>query len=880
MKWTLLISALFVMNCAGSLAVSSSAGDHKSEIPQMLPYPEYMQNFYLENGLEVLAIRNSASPMVCLNMTIRVGSAYEDYHTSGMSHMLEHLLFNGTENRTQAELYDETDFLGAYSNAFTDRYFTDFILLLPKEYLTNGMDIQSDMLFHSTLPAEKLEKERGIVMEEIRKDRDRESYEVNNAFNRMNYGNSGKGLPTLGTLSTIEHMKRQDILDFYHRHYVPNNMILTVIGNFDPSTLRQALEEYYGDEPPGILTGSPVPHDEIVTGGENTNINQVVMEVKSTYVELVYDFSPVNYFSSSHAYDRELTNYAAEMIFGWLQEDLSQKFPVYDVSVSLRSEPEFTGITVDFTLDDPDVLYRVSNDIQNRIFEFMQGLSKTLTEEKISFWVKNQLVEEVSFLDQPHYYGMMKAHVLATAGGSGVIRRNQILPKIELDDILSRVPRLELNLRKMNIVLPATVSDKTDSGSDVVYERSVLPSGAVLVTATGGESEMMGMHILVKNRSVIEGRLTGGAEILHSLLDSGTDQYTREEISSRLSQLGANTKFMDLSYIPYDDYYNSPDYGYIRLECLDSDAQEAIRLITHLMEKTELTQEKLTSAIEQAMKRVMMQQSTARQKARLEFNKMFLGAGHPSTRNVSGGAATISQINLDNLTDLRDRYFDPSNYVITISSRLPHDTYVELFNAIWQTPGSPTDRVKFRVRQDSEHQKKIIELGKEQAQIIMGYKFSVEKSDLPAISLLTDIASYRMMFDLREKQGLAYTLGMSAGNEGDLAWIIASIGTGTDNIHRAVEGMKSYFDASVAAGDLTDEEVQKTVNAGKGRYLRRNLTRIGQAFYMGYYEFYYEDYSLAKRRYEVMDTITSREIQRVAQKYLELPGNYTLLIVK
>ena len=96
------------------------------------------------------------------------------------------------------------------------------------------MDIQTDMIFNSILPAEKFDKERGIVMEEIRKDRDRKQWAIGNAFRRMNYGSTGVGMPTIGTLNTIEHLSRDKTFDFYKAHYVPNNMVLTILGNFDP----------------------------------------------------------------------------------------------------------------------------------------------------------------------------------------------------------------------------------------------------------------------------------------------------------------------------------------------------------------------------------------------------------------------------------------------------------------------------------------------------------------------------------------------------------------------------------------------------------------------------------------------------------------------
>jgi predicted Zn-dependent peptidase len=235
----LTLMAVMIAGCTNQ-SEYSQAGHMLTELdaPKIVTQPENIANFFLENGLEVVAIRNAASPMVGLNLVVQVGSAYEDYRTSGMSHMLEHLLFNGSTKRTQAELYAEVDRLGAYSNAHTDKYFTDYILLFPTDKLDAGMDIQTDMVFNSILPKEKFEKERGIVIEEIRQGRDREGTGRDIYFDRINYGPTGVGLPTLGTISTITNLSRDITYEFYKKHYVPNNMVLIVVGNFEPDEYK------------------------------------------------------------------------------------------------------------------------------------------------------------------------------------------------------------------------------------------------------------------------------------------------------------------------------------------------------------------------------------------------------------------------------------------------------------------------------------------------------------------------------------------------------------------------------------------------------------------------------------------------------------------
>ena len=182
--FTVFATLLITLHAGPGLAKKSNQLEPAVTYPAVPERSNNAETFYLENGLEVLAVHNPGSPMVGLNLLIRVGSAYEDYSTSGMSHMLEHLLFNGSEKRSQAELYEEVDFYGAYSNAHTDMFFTNFIFLIPAEFLEEGMDIQTDMSFNSILPADKCVKEGGLVVEGSRNVGARRDGEIGRASGR------------------------------------------------------------------------------------------------------------------------------------------------------------------------------------------------------------------------------------------------------------------------------------------------------------------------------------------------------------------------------------------------------------------------------------------------------------------------------------------------------------------------------------------------------------------------------------------------------------------------------------------------------------------------------------------------------------------------
>jgi len=97
--------------------------------------------YQLDNGIQVLLIENPALPMAGVNVAVKVGSAYETFSTSGMSHMLEHLLFNGTTSRDQKQLYDDVDLIGGYNNASTAEFYTNFMMVTPFDNIKKGMEI-------------------------------------------------------------------------------------------------------------------------------------------------------------------------------------------------------------------------------------------------------------------------------------------------------------------------------------------------------------------------------------------------------------------------------------------------------------------------------------------------------------------------------------------------------------------------------------------------------------------------------------------------------------------------------------------------------------------------------------------------------------------
>ena len=357
-------SVLLTVGLIMSSAVVQSADDvyvDPNLEPVFQPLPDNIEILRLENGLEVILMRNPAQPMVGIYTQVKVGSAREDYRTSGMSHMLEHLLFNGSEKYTQEEQYDLADRAGAYNNANTTDFFTNYMMVIPAGEIETGMDIQSQMLFHSTLPEDKFAKEKGIVVGEIVQGRDWPGHYAETALREALFAGSSLELPTLGTKSTIEHMVRDDVYDFYKYWYVPNNMVLTLAGNFDRDKALELLETYYGTPAPGTIDREGLKFATLID--RTTTISRRGGDERI----LALSFEAPSYGMAEFFPFLVMTNLLGLEGSGILTRALDDLDPEVrpDLGIWWEKAPGFERLTLEFTLPEgvePDMAYRLVQD--------------------------------------------------------------------------------------------------------------------------------------------------------------------------------------------------------------------------------------------------------------------------------------------------------------------------------------------------------------------------------------------------------------------------------------------------------------------------------------------------------------------------------------
>lgn len=196
----------------------------------------------LENGLRVVTIPMKDNPTVTVLVLVEAGSKYETKKINGLSHFLEHMCFKGTTKRPKAiDISKELDALGSQYNAFTAQEYTGYYAKSEAKHFKQIFDIVSDIYLNSTFPEVEMEKEKGVIIEEINMYEDTPSRHVQDLVMKLLYGNQPAGWNIAGEKENIRAMKRADFVGYQSKHYLPGATVIAVAGRVrEEEVLREA----------------------------------------------------------------------------------------------------------------------------------------------------------------------------------------------------------------------------------------------------------------------------------------------------------------------------------------------------------------------------------------------------------------------------------------------------------------------------------------------------------------------------------------------------------------------------------------------------------------------------------------------------------------
>ncbi len=201
----------------------------------------------LPSGLPVLTAPTSGTESVTVHIFAGAGSRYEERSERGISHFLEHMFFKGGKKfKTAAEVSQAIDGLGGEFNAFTGKEYAGYYVKVAAKYVETACDVLSDMLLHATFPQAEAEKERGVIIEELRMYQDTPMYQAGWDFEELLYGDQPLGWDTIGVESTIKATTQKTLQAHKVKLYTPDNMVLCFAGKIDEGKAVKLGEKFFG----------------------------------------------------------------------------------------------------------------------------------------------------------------------------------------------------------------------------------------------------------------------------------------------------------------------------------------------------------------------------------------------------------------------------------------------------------------------------------------------------------------------------------------------------------------------------------------------------------------------------------------------------------
>ncbi len=201
-----------------------------------------------DNGLRLVVNKMEGVLSVSIGVLVKTGSMNENVENNGISHFIEHVMFKGTEKRTAFEISDHIDRIGAHINAFTSKELTCYYTKSTKEYVKETLDILSDIFFNSKFDSKELEKEKGVVIEEINMSEDTPEEVCLDLLAQSYYGDKGLGQTILGSKKNIKKFTRDDINKYLDDYYTADNVVISVAGNVDIKKVESLVDEFFAQK--------------------------------------------------------------------------------------------------------------------------------------------------------------------------------------------------------------------------------------------------------------------------------------------------------------------------------------------------------------------------------------------------------------------------------------------------------------------------------------------------------------------------------------------------------------------------------------------------------------------------------------------------------
>lgn len=301
----------------------------------------------LNNGLEVLTIHKDTQ-IASINIGVKIGALYENIKEKGISHFIEHLLFKGTDDRDDEKLNSDLESLGGEYNAYTDYDVTVYTISCLAEEIHNAVEILGDMIINSSFNDEEIEKERGVILSEIKTSKDDIEDLSFKCVNKAAFEKSALKYEVTGIEENVKNFKREELFDYYKKNYTPKNSIVSLVSPLSHNDAIKLIEKYFG-----------------AWSGDEKEKSEIILENNKEIIEIGYkkdiEQSTIVYLFTFNGLEKEyelplrilnhrLGESANSLLFREIRENRGLAYDIYthlEITKNIKTLYIYTAVSED-----------------------------------------------------------------------------------------------------------------------------------------------------------------------------------------------------------------------------------------------------------------------------------------------------------------------------------------------------------------------------------------------------------------------------------------------------------------------------------------------------------------------------------------------------
>lgn len=833
--------------------------------------PNSAQLRTLANGLEVIILEDHSHPLAAVQLWVKAGSLHEEKWTgAGLAHLVEHMFFKGTERRTAPDIAQEIQARGGYVNAYTTFNRTVYWIDGVAEHVEGYLDILSDMARRSTFHADELIKEQEVIRREFAMDNDDPQSVVQHLLQATAFREHPLRHPIIGHLQIFNQVGREDLLSFVHRHYVPNNCFLVIVGDVDTEKALQQVEQHFG-------SWERRPYEPVMMPEEPT-------QVAPRRAEHEFNTDIVRLSMGWHIHGDTHPDKPALDVLGFvlgsgrssrLNVELRERLGVAHWVGSGAWSALDRGV---FALEaecDGDDLPKVETAIDCVLKKFKgDGCTKDELDKAVNATLSGQLRMRSTTRGMASSLGHSWLAVGNLDYDQTFLQRISQLTVGDVTDVANRYLS-EATLSRVSLHPTGTLKKVSKNGSGVKREeaqRFVLNNGLTLLVGENPRLPLVSMRAQFLAGVPVETLANAGAtQVAAQMLLKGTATRTDEQIGSLLEDRGG-------SVTANGDVHRL----FAGAEVMKGDEAIAMELLGDLLISPSFPEGHLKKIKKRQIAAIREEMEDPLTVA-LRCARRDIFATLPYERTAMGTLETVEKLSVEDCRSIWKQSVTAGNGIISVFGDVKADEmralverhFASLPEGTRSTAGfEPLIPTASPVRRE-------LTLDKEQGVLVLGFPtVGLKDPNVPALNLIDEACSdmgSRLFNHIREKMGLAYYVGAQAFHALGAGAFYFYVGCDPKKLDLVEEELLKQI-ADLAANGLESAEFQRAKTTWKSSWLRQQQGNGAMADALGWDELNGFGFGHHAKLPQILESVTEAQVKEVAARFFHPDRAFTVRV--